>query len=420
MRRFSRRRPLACGLVLIALAALTVAGAASADHWSDYNGSADSHMLVAGDPPLCPPGDGGASFRILAGDLQEGGRYPAGDPDPFLRITNLDVEGGTLSWDLVDLHRYDVATAVMAGGPDAMVYDYDADAPGGGFDDADSGITTPIDTSATPDAPYAISHVDFCFDPKGDGGPKDLVVEKTATTTWEKIYTWDVAKSVDKPSLDLTPGTSGTVQWTVGVTQTGFVARNAVVSGQITVTNPNEGAVTGISVADSLAGAIVDCDGVIGAPYVTSGLSLGGGNSLQCTYTAARDSAAGGTNEATATATLDGVDVSGTGTADFAFGDPSLEINKTVSAVDGKNTWNGSPAPRRSHTKRPSRAAARAGRTSCGLLGDNPATPQVETQYESIPRPRASRFAARARPPSATASAAAAEGGGTRSWTSRS
>ena len=205
------------------------------------------------------------------------------------------------------------------------------------------------------------------------------------------------------------------MQWTVGVTQTGFVARNAVVSGQITVTNPNEGAVTGISVADSLAGAIVDCDGVIGAPYVTSGLSLGGGNSLQCTYTAARDSAAGGTNEATATATLDGVDVSDTGTADFAFGDPSLEINKTVSAVDGKT-----PAGIAGTTPfayEETFPCSSTGRTNVvRLLGDNPATPQVETQYELDTASAGVTVRCSSTPPPPPPPPGAA----TRSWTSRS
>ena len=103
--------------------------------------------------------------------------------------------------------------------------------------------------------------------------------------------------------------------------------------------------------------------------------------SIECTYTAARDSTDGGTNTATATATLDGVDVSDSGTADFTFGDPKVEINKTVKAVDGKNTWNGITGTT-SFPYSEQFGCSSTGRTNVvNLLGDNPATPEVETDY---------------------------------------
>ena len=139
-----------------------------------------------------------------------------------------------------------MAAVVMKGGPNAMVYFYDAS--GAGLDDSDSGITTPINTNGEEDdRPYGISHVDFCLDPKADTGVDDLDVTKTATTSWEKVYTWDVEKSVDKPQLVLPAGGSDSVHWTVDVTQTGFAPRNAVVTGSITVANPNDADVTGVS-----------------------------------------------------------------------------------------------------------------------------------------------------------------------------
>ena len=89
----------------------------------------------------------------------------------------------------------------------------------------------------------------------------------------------------------------------------------------------------------------------------------------------------GGTNTATATATLDGVDVSDSGTADFTFGDPEVEINKTVKAVDGKNTWNGITGTT-SFPYSEQFGCSSTGRTNVvNLLGDNPATPDVETDY---------------------------------------
>ena len=71
--------------------------------------------------------------------------------------------------------------------------------------------------------------------------PASLDVSKTATTTWERVNTWSVEKSVDPASLSLAAGGSGNVTWSVVVTKTGSFARNARVSGTITVGNPNPG-----------------------------------------------------------------------------------------------------------------------------------------------------------------------------------
>ncbi len=123
-----RRGTLALGLVAALVAALAVAGAASADHTPSYNGAADRHEFVDGNPPLCPAVEGGKSFRIDASDLTEGGEYPS--HDRVIRITAVDVEGGTLSWELIDVHEYDMAAVVMKASSGAMVYYYDASADG--------------------------------------------------------------------------------------------------------------------------------------------------------------------------------------------------------------------------------------------------------------------------------------------------
>ena len=72
---------------------------------------------------------------------------------------------------------------------------------------------------------------------------------------------------------------------------------------------------------------------------------------------------------------------SDSGTADFTFGDPTVEINKTVKAVDGKNTWNGITGTT-SFPYSEQFGCSSTGRTNVvNLLGDNPATPDVETDY---------------------------------------
>jgi uncharacterized repeat protein (TIGR01451 family) len=367
------------GLILGLFATLAIAAAASANHWPDYNGSADSHELVAGNPELCEQGAGGTSFRIDGSQLAAGQEYPAGNP--VVRITAVDVDGGTLSWALVDgvLNQYDMAVVVMKGGDNAEVYHYDSS--GAGVDDSDSGITTPInDNGAAPDRPYGISHVDFCLDPKSDTGVDRLVVTKTASTSWEKVYTWSVDKSVDKNHLEMKTGSTGSVQWKVDVTQTGSTARNAVVSGTITVQNPNGTAVSGVSVSDALSGAVVDCDSATAGAQST-GLTAPANGSIECSYSAGVATADGGTNTATATGTLNGVDVSDSGTADYAFGEPTVEINKTVHAEDGLNEWDGITGTT-SFTYGETFDCSDKGRTNVvDLLGDNPDTEGVETDY---------------------------------------
>ena len=112
MRKHIPARLLAYGLSVVAVAALAIAGAASADHWDDYNGTADTHEVVDGNPPLCPAGAGGLSFRLDASELKDG-EYPS--DDPVVKLTAVDVEGGTLSWALLPdaSHAYDMAAVVI-------------------------------------------------------------------------------------------------------------------------------------------------------------------------------------------------------------------------------------------------------------------------------------------------------------------
>ena len=90
MRKHTPGRLLAYGLSVVAVAALAIAGAASGNHWADYNGTANSHELKAGNPDLCPATAGGVSFRVDASALTEGGEVvgalTADALEPDLRI----------------------------------------------------------------------------------------------------------------------------------------------------------------------------------------------------------------------------------------------------------------------------------------------------------------------------------------------
>ena len=214
--------------------------------------------------------------------------------------------------------------------------------------------------------------------PTDDTGIEHLVVTKTAGTSWYKVYTWDVEKSVDKSRLDVEQGETGSVLWKIDVTQTGWTAQNIVVGGTIIIANPNDTAVTGVVLTDQLPDTTVFC-----GANDSADLTVPANSWVTCIYAAPLQSIQGGTNTATATGSLDGVDVSDTGTADFTVSEtPNYEINKTVSAVDGENAWSDITGTT-SFTYEEEFPCSSQGRTNVvDLLGDNPSTPQVETDYE--------------------------------------
>ena len=109
-------------------------------------------------------------------------------------------------------------------------------------------------------------------------------------------------------------GETGTVNWKVDVTQTGFTARNAIVSGTIDGAEPERRRRDRCHPSPTRFRATRPSTvTVVGAPYVSIDLTVPANGSLDLHVLGVRDSATGGTNAATATATLDGVDVSDSG-----------------------------------------------------------------------------------------------------------
>jgi hypothetical protein len=75
-------------------------------------------------------------------------------------ISNYD--GKTFDWAIHPdfLNVYDANTVIVKGGPNALVYMYADPA-----DDMDSGLHAPVNPNNG--KYYGISHIQFCFDPKG-------------------------------------------------------------------------------------------------------------------------------------------------------------------------------------------------------------------------------------------------------------
>jgi hypothetical protein len=161
----------------------------------------------------------------------------------------------------------------------------------------------------------------------------DLEVSKTAATAFTRTYGWSIDKQASPPLVEQIGGTA-TFNYKVIVTRTGFVDSGWTVSGTISVHNPNDW--------EAITADLTDAVGNGGSCMVTGGASVvvaAGGTesrSYTCTY-AAPPNPASGTNTATATwdasaaATPSG---SAQGTASFAFGAPTTEVNRCVTVED--------------------------------------------------------------------------------------
>jgi hypothetical protein len=168
---------------------------------------------------------------------------------------------------------------------------------------------------------YDLSHISFCYD-------LEVVVDKTAQTSFTRTYQWSIDKSVNPGTWDLFTGDSGTSKYTVAVTRTGYVDSNWAVNGSISITNPAPVAAMITGVTDSVSGGInapVNCG--VAFPY-----SLAAGQTLNCTYATALPD---GTNRInTAVVTTSGVVGGGSDTADVLFGDPTTVVNGSINVDD--------------------------------------------------------------------------------------
>lgn len=137
----------------IATVALVVAGVSLATH--NYSGTADSVAVVDGNAS-CP------ANTIVGPKIDPGANYS----DAFLNVTGFD--GTTFDWAFTALgnQTYDMAVVIVKGGPNSAVYTYDYTA-GTSFDDSDSNLSAPTNPNNGKD--YGVSHIQFCFDPKGGG-----------------------------------------------------------------------------------------------------------------------------------------------------------------------------------------------------------------------------------------------------------
>jgi hypothetical protein len=164
---------------------------------------------------------------------------------------------------------------------------------------------------------------------------QDLSVTKDAAPGFNRTYTWGITKSVDQTTIDISnPSTGATFNYTVSVTHDSGTDGGWAVTGNITVSNPNPVAFTGVDVMDAIDNGgncsisdqsqgqneTVPANGSIQLPY-------------KCTYTSV-PSPSGFTNTATATwpSSFGAPDTTKSGTATGTFSGVSPTI------VDGSVT----------------------------------------------------------------------------------
>jgi hypothetical protein len=177
---------------------------------------------------------------------------------------------------------------------------------------------------------------DYCA---GEDGGRTLKVTKTAKTKFIRTHDWKIKKSVDPAEMYLyVDGTGdGTATWAIDVLYKGYTDSDFRIYGTITIENVSATATKtitgvtddlGIEDVDPFDVTCEDGDGVVEFPY-----DLEAGETITCDYSRDFETkpAASGTN--TATVEVDGEDPY-EATAEWAFGDPYMEVNETVDVVD--------------------------------------------------------------------------------------
>lgn len=160
-------------------------------------------------------------------------------------------------------------------------------------------------------------------------GVADLTAAPTSSAGFTRTFSWAIDKTSDK-ALVKQVGGSATFAYTVSVTQSGYSDGEWAASGEVTLANPNTIEISGVvaTVAVDNGGDCTVTDG--------TGLTLAGGQQtvleFDCTWASAPTSASGtATSSVTWQSPLAG---SASATSEFAFGEPTAEVDRTVAVTD--------------------------------------------------------------------------------------
>lgn len=235
-----------------------------------------------------------------------GGTYPIGTG-----TVTWSTDGTYVDWS----STFGIDAVIVKGGPNANLYAYSPESFG------DDKLVSP--TNPSNNKPYGLSHVEFCFD-------YEVVVSKTAVTSFTREWDWDLEKTADVTSLTLSPGQTYQVTYTV-TADASYTDKDWKVEGVITIYNPDPtyaAQLTGVSdvISPSLA-ADVSCG-------VTFPYSLASGQTLTCTYSRDLTDGSNRTNTATVSVHSDSKVGGRSATAPVIFGEPTKEIGQCAAVYE--------------------------------------------------------------------------------------
>ena len=166
----------------------------------------------------------------------------------------------------------------------------------------------------------------------------DLTGSSDAAAGYARSFAWEIAKSADPPSQTVAAGDPATFDYTVTVTHDSGTDSDWQVGGQITVDNPNNAAVDGVTVSDAIDDPSSSCVVSGGSSTIPAGGAVT--FDYACTYSSAPADAS---QTSTATISWPAQTLSNFGslpagsaaaTADVAWGDPTATPNGSVDVFD--------------------------------------------------------------------------------------
>jgi len=161
---------------------------------------------------------------------------------------------------------------------------------------------------------------------------EELTLQKDVQASYDRDYDWDLVKSLAEGQEATVEATATGVEVDYNVVATASEAQdsNFELSGTITVNNPNDTAMTGVSLVDQLDGA--NCVISAGGSPITNPLTIQPGETsftYECDLPEGTSAGSAGTN--TVTATWDAEDYYGTdGQASASAGYDFAEVSPTV------------------------------------------------------------------------------------------
>jgi hypothetical protein len=219
---------------------------------------------------------------------------------------------------------------------------YRTSVQGAGFDLSNNDIIADGTDNGSPNSTGGIGYVDASgtvIACGGGGNASPPTTTKTADGSYKNTFVWTITKDVDK-TLVKQIGGSATFNYTIKVSHDNGTISDIVVSGTITVNNPNSADITGADVTDALSDA-TNCT-VTGGSNATL---APGDNTFAYTCSVSGSVVPSGLDN-TATVRWAAQSVGGNslaaGSAPFTFGDVAFTGNDVDECVDVSDSYAGS------------------------------------------------------------------------------